>query len=116
MALRRASAEASERATVASSDGPISRLQVAMFSGGRGSASISRSLIKNPHVELTNIINAYDDGLSTGRLRHFIPGYLGPSDVRKNITTLMPMRERELRSLRALLECRFPPAEAWRST
>ena len=79
-----------------------------MFSGGRGSSSISRSLVRNPHVELTNIINAYDDGLSTGRLRHFIPGYLGPSDVRKNITTLMPTRERELVSLRALLEYRFP--------
>jgi len=79
-----------------------------MFSGGRGSSSISRSLVKNPHVALTNVINAYDDGLSTGRLRHFIPGYLGPSDVRKNITTLMPTRDRELVSLRALLEYRFP--------
>lgn len=86
----------------------MSGLRVVMFSGGRGSASISRSLIKNPQVRLTNIINAYDDGLSTGRLRHFIPGYLGPSDVRKNITTLMPTRERELQSLRSLLEYRFP--------
>ena len=85
-----------------------SLLKVVMFSGGRGSASISRSLIKNPNIELTNIINAYDDGLSTGRLRFFLPGFLGPSDVRKNITTLMPIRDRELRSLRSLLEYRFP--------
>ena len=89
---------------LASSDGSDSLLRVAMFSGGSGSGSISRSLVKNPQIQLTNIINAYDDGLSTGRLRHLIPGYLGPSDVRKNITTLMPTRERELRSLRALLK------------
>jgi 2-phospho-L-lactate transferase/gluconeogenesis factor (CofD/UPF0052 family) len=93
---------------VASGDQVNPPLRVVMFSGGRGSASISRSLIKNPNIELTNIINAYDDGLSTGRLRFFLPGFLGPSDVRKNITTLMPIRDRELRSLRALLEYRFP--------
>ena len=87
-------------------------LRVVMFSGGRGSASISRALIKNPNIQLTNIINAYDDGLSTGRLRFFLPGFLGPSDVRKNITTLMPIRDRELRSLRTLLEYRFPTDQA----
>src|SRR5215813_10376094 len=51
------------RVVVASGDGAKSLLRVVMFSGGRGSASISRSLIKNPSIELTNIINAYDDGL-----------------------------------------------------
>src|SRR5262245_27558893 len=100
------------RAVVTSGDTAKPLLKVVMFSGGRGSASISRSLIKNPHIQLTNIINAYDDGLSTGRLRFFLPGFLGPSDVRKNITTLMPIRDRELRSLRALLEYRFPMDQA----
>jgi 2-phospho-L-lactate transferase/gluconeogenesis factor (CofD/UPF0052 family) len=112
---RRASLGRSDPGTealVAPIDQASPLLRVVMFSGGRGSASISRALIKNPDIQLTNIINAYDDGLSTGRLRFFLPGFLGPSDVRKNITTLMPIRDRELRSLRALLEYRFPMDQA----
>ena len=83
-------------------------IKVAMFTGGRGSISITRSLLKNPDVALANIINAYDDGLSTGRLRAMLPGYLGPSDFRKNITTMMPTGNRPTRSLKALFEYRFP--------
>ena len=79
-----------------------------MFSGGTGSTSITRSLLENPAVELTNIINCYDDGHSTGRLRAFIPGYLGPSDVRKNITNMMPTDQTTTRSLKALFEYRYP--------
>jgi len=59
-------------------------------------------------VELTVLVNAYDDGLSTGKIRAYIPGMLGPSDIRKNVTTLMPTHDRSKRALKELLEYRLP--------
>lgn len=87
---------------------PERKIKVVLFSGGRGGASIARILNRHPQVELSVLLNAYDDGLSTGRLRKFVPGMLGPSDVRKNIWTLMPDKERNQRSLAHLLEFRLP--------
>ena len=56
-----------------------------MFSGGRGTESLTEAFVSHPQIDLFLLVNAYDDGLSTGRLRRFIPGLLGPSDFRKNI-------------------------------
>jgi len=61
-----------------------------LFSGGTGTDSITQALLRHPQIRLRILINAYDDGLSTGRLRKFIPSMLGPSDVRKNVNRLMP--------------------------
>ncbi len=58
--------------------------KVVMFCGGSGSASIAKALVAYD-VDLTLLVNCYDDGLSTGALRRAIPGMLGPSDIRKNI-------------------------------
>jgi 2-phospho-L-lactate transferase/gluconeogenesis factor (CofD/UPF0052 family) len=66
------------------------RLRVVMFSGGSGTKSIGNFLLRHPQVDLTLLVNCYDDGHSTGRLRRFIPGMLGPSDIRKNIAHMMP--------------------------
>ncbi|QFY10700.1 hypothetical protein GBF35_32475 [Nonomuraea phyllanthi] len=60
-------------------------MRVAMFSGGRGTAGIARALLRSPGVELSLLINGYDNGLSTGALRRYLPGMLGPSDFRKNL-------------------------------
>lgn len=84
------------------------KVNVVLFSGGRGTSNISKTLLKYPHIELCVVVNAYDDGLSTGRLRDFIPGMLGPSDVRKNITHLMPENEECFKSLKTIIEYRFP--------
>jgi 2-phospho-L-lactate transferase/gluconeogenesis factor (CofD/UPF0052 family) len=84
------------------------RVNVVLFSGGRGAASIASALLNHEQISLTNIVNAYDDGLSTGRLRAFVPGMLGPSDIRKCISTLMHSQERSQRALRRLIEYRFP--------
>ena len=65
------------------------QLDIVLFSGGRGTQSISEVLLKHPQVSLSVIINAYDDGLSTGAIRRFVPGMLGPSDVRKNLNRMM---------------------------
>ena len=83
------------------------QVKIVLFSGGRGTSIISAFLLDRLNVKLTVAVNAYDDGLSTGRLRAFIPGMLGPSDVRKNITSLMHCNDDSQRKLKYLLEFRF---------
>ncbi|MEO8678277.1 MAG: glycosyltransferase [Vicinamibacterales bacterium] len=84
------------------------RINLVLFSGGSGTESITTALLKHPQISLTILINAYDDGHSTGRLRRFIPGMLGPSDVRKNIARLMPSSEGCHRAIKAISERRLP--------
>jgi len=84
------------------------KLNVVVFSGGRGTASITEALLRHPQIALTVVVNAYDDGLSTGRLRAFLPGMLGPSDVRKCFARMMPTDDRSDLALRALVEHRLP--------
>src|ERR1035438_4481943 len=86
----------------------LSKLSVVLFSGGSGTQSITEAFLKHPQISLTILINAYDDGHSTGRLRRFIPGMLGPSDVRKNINRLMPQSDQRHRALRFLSDHRLP--------
>ena len=68
--------------------------RIVMFSGGRGTGSITEALMKHAQIELILLVNTYDDGLSTGALRRFVPGMLGPSDVRKNIARLIDPTDR----------------------
>lgn len=83
-------------------------LNVVLFSGGRGTTSIASALVNHDQIKLTSIVNAYDDGLSTGRIRAFVPGMLGPSDIRKNASTFMPSLERCQRALKRFLDYRLP--------
>lgn len=66
--------------------------RIAMFSGGSGTASIAKALVANG-ADLYLLVNCYDDGKSTGRLRQAIPTMLGPSDVRKNVARFSPYGE-----------------------
>ena len=84
------------------------KLSVVLFSGGSGTQSITEAFLKHPQIALTILINAYDDGHSTGRLRRFIPGMLGPSDVRKNINRLMPRSQDCHKALRQVSDYRLP--------
>lgn len=84
------------------------RVRIVLFSGGSGTGSIASALLRNPRLELAVVINAYDDGHSTGRLRRFIPGMLGPSDVRKNINRMMPSSQERHAALRFLSDHRLP--------
>lgn len=84
------------------------KINVVLFSGGRGTNTITETFLKHPDISLTFLVNAYDDGLSTGKLRRFIPGMLGPSDIRKNIYLLISDNDRSSRYLKFLLEYRFP--------
>jgi 2-phospho-L-lactate transferase/gluconeogenesis factor (CofD/UPF0052 family) len=85
-----------------------SQIKVALFCGGRGSASIIREFLRWQNVQLTLLINAYDDGLSTGGLRRFIPGMLGPSDFRKNLSYVLDLHSETQYALARLMESRLP--------
>ncbi|MEK7181939.1 MAG: 2-phospho-L-lactate transferase CofD family protein [Patescibacteria group bacterium] len=88
-----------------------SLLKVVMFSGGRGTGALTEALLRYPDIELTLLVNAYDDGLSTGLLRRFIPGMLGPSDIRKNVSRFIQQRnDPASQALLFLIEYRFPEA------
>ena len=82
--------------------------RVALLGGGRGSSTIIRELLRWPQVELSLLVNAYDDGMSTGALRRFIPDMLGPSDFRKNLSTLLDLHSNEQYALQQFLEYRLP--------
>jgi 2-phospho-L-lactate transferase/gluconeogenesis factor (CofD/UPF0052 family) len=84
------------------------KLRAVVFSGGRGTTSIADALLRHPQIDLTLVVNAYDDGLSTGRVRAFVPGMLGPSDVRKCCTRMMADDSAPARALRDLIELRLP--------
>jgi 2-phospho-L-lactate transferase/gluconeogenesis factor (CofD/UPF0052 family) len=83
-------------------------VRIVLFCGGRGSATIIRALLRQADVELTLLVNAYDDGLSTGALRNFIPGMLGPSDFRKNLSYLFGNYSQAQYALKSLMEYRLP--------
>lgn len=86
--------------------------KIVLFCGGRGSATIIRALLRQTDVDLTLIVNAYDDGLSTGALRNFIPGMLGPSDFRKNLSYLLGNYSHAQYALRSLMEYRLPTSSS----
>ena len=67
------------------------KIKISLFSGGTGNDRFV-SLIKSiPGAEIDIIVNGYDDGKSTGEIRKFIPGMLGPSDFRKNLAHLIDL-------------------------
>lgn len=90
----------------------LAGIKVVVFCGGRGSATIIQELLRWPHLQVTLIVNAYDDGLSTGALRNFIDDMLGPSDFRKNLSYLFYPHSPEQYSLKKLLEFRLPKTPA----
>jgi hypothetical protein len=63
--------------------------RVVVLCGGRGSSVLVNQLL-DMGASVTCLVNAFDDGLSTGRLRHVL-GELGPSDLRKNLLSLMDL-------------------------
>lgn len=83
------------------------KLSVVVFAGGRGASTLIEALSRHTQVQLTILVNAYDDGLSTGRMRKFIPGMLGPSDIRKNFANLLSDGGSNERALKRILEFRL---------
>ena len=44
-------------------------LSVLVINGGRGAASIIPNLLEHEDLLITSVVNAYDDGKSTGEIR-----------------------------------------------
>lgn len=64
-------------------------LNVVILNGGRGAASLIPALLERQGLHVTSVVNAYDDGKSTGEIRSFF-GMLGPSDIRKVQQLMLP--------------------------
>jgi len=64
-------------------------MNVVLFTGGRGNFNLIRYIQDLSYVNLSLLINGYDDGLSTATIRSANAGMLGPSDFRKNFTTIL---------------------------
>ena len=64
-------------------------MNVVLFSGGSGNANLIKYIKNISYVNLSILINGYDDGLSTGIIRNANYGMLGPSDFRKNFSYII---------------------------
>jgi 2-phospho-L-lactate transferase/gluconeogenesis factor (CofD/UPF0052 family) len=84
------------------------RLQVVLFSGGRGSVALAELVATDPRIQLTVAINGYDDGASTGEVRRFLGDALGPSDFRKNASRLARLRRSQDATVIDFLDRRLP--------
>ena len=84
-----------------------SNIKISLFSGGSGNDRFINLLKNIPGVEINIIVNGYDDGKSTGKIRKFIPGILGPSDFRKNLSHLIDLNTRNGKIFKDLLNYRF---------
>jgi len=83
-------------------------IEVVVFTGGRGSAVLSRRLIAHPDIRVTLAVNGYDDGASTGEVRRFLGDALGPSDFRKNASRAAEAIGTASPALIGLLDARIP--------
>jgi len=58
-------------------------------------------------INLTSVVNAYDDGKSTGEIRRFF-GMLGPSDIRKVQELMLPEADLDHEASLGLFRYRYP--------
>ena len=86
-------------------------MNVVVFTGGNGNANLIKHLKGLSYVNLSLLINGYDDGLSTGVIRSANQGMLGPSDYRKNFTYILDDFTYYNRNLKKLFEHRLSEEE-----
>jgi 2-phospho-L-lactate transferase/gluconeogenesis factor (CofD/UPF0052 family) len=82
-------------------------LNVVVLNGGRGAATLIPALLERQGLHVTSVVNAYDDGKSTGEIRSFF-GMLGPSDIRKVQQLMLPKDDPQHASHLALFTHRYP--------
>lgn len=82
-------------------------LNVVILNGGRGAAAVIPALLARQGLHVTSVVNAYDDGKSTGEIRRFF-GMLGPSDIRKVQELMLPKDDPDHHANLHLFQYRFP--------
>lgn len=82
-------------------------LNVVVINGGRGAAAIIPALLSQQGINLTSVVNAYDDGKSTGEIRRFFR-MVGPSDIRKVQELMLPENDPDYASAVRLFRYRYP--------
>jgi 2-phospho-L-lactate transferase/gluconeogenesis factor (CofD/UPF0052 family) len=82
-------------------------LNVVILNGGRGAAAVIPTLLTRQGLCVTSVVNAYDDGKSTGEIRRFF-GMLGPSDIRKVQELMLPEDDADYSSNLHVFSYRFP--------
>lgn len=82
-------------------------LNVVVLNGGRGAASLIPALLARQGLHVTSVVNAYDDGKSTGEIRAFF-GMLGPSDIRKVQELMLPQDDADYQANLHLFRYRYP--------
>jgi 2-phospho-L-lactate transferase/gluconeogenesis factor (CofD/UPF0052 family) len=82
-------------------------LNVVILNGGRGAAAVIPALLSRQGIHVTSVVNAYDDGKSTGEIRRFF-GMLGPSDIRKVQELMLPQDDPDYMANLHLFQYRFP--------
>jgi 2-phospho-L-lactate transferase/gluconeogenesis factor (CofD/UPF0052 family) len=80
-------------------------LNIVVLNGGRGAASIIPAMLRRDGLNVTSVVNAYDDGKSTGEIRRFFD-MLGPSDIRKVQELMLPQGD-DHPSSKALFDYRY---------
>lgn len=80
--------------------------KIVIINGGRGATEIIPYLL-NKNTSITSLVNAYDDGKSTGVLRNYFKT-LGPSDLRKVIKLMFGKKDKYFFSKIDLFDYRFP--------
>ncbi len=82
-------------------------LNVVILNGGRGAAALIPALLRQQSLNVTSVVNAYDDGRSTGEIRRFF-GMLGPSDIRKVQELMLPENDPDFADNLKLFQFRYP--------
>ena len=82
-------------------------LNVVILNGGRGAAATIPALLARQGLHVTSVVNAYDDGKSTGEIRRFF-GMLGPSDIRKVQELMLPKDDPDYQANLQVFGYRFP--------
>jgi len=85
----------------------IKMLNIVILNGGRGAAAIIPALLSRQGLHVTSVVNAYDDGKSTGEIRRFF-GMLGPSDIRKVQELMLPQEDPDYQANLNAFRFRFP--------
>lgn len=85
-------------------------INVVSFNGGRGAKNLIPALIGINGINLTSIVNAYDDGKSTGLIRAFF-NMLGPSDIRKVQEAMVPTELSDYKAILAAYDFRYPESD-----